>query len=182
MQPATAVRNLIHAARVVLPRMVATRRGHTVVVLLPESGHSLTAATPAASVEHADLLVGSLRNEMTDLGVRFTRILSGPMERNGQLTPGDVTQAVGWALGQPRHLAVCDIDIRAAPLARPALTRREREVLAWTACGKTTDEISRILDLSVSGVNFHITNFVSKLDTCNKTAAVARAAQLGILP
>ena len=165
-----------------MPDLSASRRGHALAVLVPEAGIRHGRVKPSLHHEHLELLIATLRAELTELGVRFTRIQSGALEANGELTPKDVTQAVAWALGQPRHLAVCDIDIQPAPLARPALTRREQEVLAWTACGKTSDEISRILDLSVSGVNFHVTNFLSKLDTCNKMAAVARATQLGLLP
>ena len=182
IDPAAGIGDLVHAVRAVLPDLSASRRGHALAVLVPEAGIRHGRVKPSLHHEHLELLIATLRAELTELGVRFTRIQSGALEANGELTPKDVTQAVAWALGQPRHLAVCDIDIQPAPLARPALTRREQEVLAWTACGKTSDEISRILDLSVSGVNFHVTNFLSKLDTCNKMAAVARATQLGLLP
>lgn len=182
LDPATGVGDFVHAVRAVLPDLSASRRGHALAVLIPETNIRHARVKPSLHHEQAELLIATLRAELTELGVRFTRIQSGALEANGELTPTDVTQAVAWALGQPHHLAVCDIDIQPAPLARPALTRREREVLAWTACGKTSDEISRILDLSVSGVNFHVTNFLFKLDTCNKMAAVARATQLGLLP
>jgi len=182
IDPAAGLGDFVHAVRAVLPELSASRRSHALAVMIPEASVCHPRARPSLHHEQAELLIATLRAELTELGVRFTRIQSGALEANGELTPKDVTQAVAWALGQPHHLAVCDIDIQPAPLARPALTRREREVLAWTACGKTSDEISRILDLSVSGVNFHVTNFLFKLDTCNKMAAVARATQLGLLP
>ncbi len=182
VDPAAGAGDFVHAVRAVLPDLSASRRSHALAVLIPETGFRHARSRPSLHHEHAELLIATLRAELTELGVRFTRIQSGALEASGELTPKDVTQAVAWALGQPHHLAVCDIDIQPAPLARPALTRREQEVLAWTACGKTSDEISRILDLSVSGVNFHVTNFLFKLDTCNKMAAVARATQLGLLP
>lgn len=182
IDPATGTDDLVHAARAVLPALSASSRGHALAVLVPEAGMRHGRVKPSLHHEQAELLIATLRAELTELGVRFTRIQSGALEAHGELTPRDLTQAVAWVLGQPHHLAVCDIDIQPAPLARPALTRREQEVLAWTACGKTSDEISRILDLSVSGVNFHVSNFLSKLDTCNKMAAVARATRLGLLP
>jgi DNA-binding CsgD family transcriptional regulator len=61
------------------------------------------------------------------------------------------------------------------------LTAREVEVLKWTADGKTTGEISNILIVSDNTVNFHIKNAVAKLQAANKTAAVVRAAVLGLL-
>lgn len=61
------------------------------------------------------------------------------------------------------------------------LTDREIEVLKWAADGKTSGEISKILVISVDTVNFHVKNAVTKLKSANKTAAVVRAAMLGLL-
>jgi LuxR family transcriptional regulator len=61
------------------------------------------------------------------------------------------------------------------------LTDREIEVLRWSADGKTSGEVSCILAVSENTVNFHVKNAVAKLQTANKTAAVARAAMLGFL-
>lgn len=61
------------------------------------------------------------------------------------------------------------------------LTEREIEVLKWAADGKTSGEISKILVISVDTVNFHVKNAVTKLKSANKTAAVVRAAMLGLL-
>ncbi len=63
----------------------------------------------------------------------------------------------------------------------PELTQREREVLKWTADGKSALEVSDILDVSKNTIDFHIKNAVRKLQTANKTAAVVRAAMLGLL-
>ncbi|NER65740.1 LuxR family transcriptional regulator [Pseudomonas sp. MAFF212427] len=61
------------------------------------------------------------------------------------------------------------------------LSAREQEVLKWTAAGKTAEDISCILTLSKSTVNFHIRSFISKLNTTNKTSAVAVAAMHGLI-
>lgn len=61
------------------------------------------------------------------------------------------------------------------------LSAREREVLKWTAAGKTAEDISCILTLSKSTVNFHIRSFIIKLNTTNKTSAVAVAAMQGLI-
>ncbi|MBD8098635.1 autoinducer binding domain-containing protein [Pseudomonas fluorescens] len=63
----------------------------------------------------------------------------------------------------------------------PNLTFRELEVLKWTADGKSAGEISDILTVSKNTIDFHIKNAILKLKTCNKTAAVVRAAMLGLL-
>jgi LuxR family transcriptional regulator len=61
------------------------------------------------------------------------------------------------------------------------LTHREREVLRWSAAGKTAEEIGFILGISVRTVTFHVTSSLSKLNVINKTQAVATALLLGML-
>lgn len=63
----------------------------------------------------------------------------------------------------------------------PSLTCREIEVLRWTADGKSAQDIADILSLSKNTIDFHIKNSISKMGVPNKTAAVARAALLGLL-
>ena len=70
---------------------------------------------------------------------------------------------------------------RQAEQIQPNLTAREIEVLKWTADGKTSADISSLLDVSENTVNFHVKNAVFKLQTTNKTAATVRAAMLGLL-
>jgi LuxR family transcriptional regulator, quorum-sensing system regulator SolR len=68
-----------------------------------------------------------------------------------------------------------------APELRAMLTAREKEVLRWTAEGKTAYEISQILSVAERTVNFHVNNIVAKLGTSNKTQAAVKAAALGLL-
>lgn len=60
------------------------------------------------------------------------------------------------------------------------LTDREKECLLWTAEGKTSHEISVILKISESTINFHLKNISIKLDCVNKTHAVAKSVLLGL--
>ncbi|MDH5180926.1 MAG: LuxR family transcriptional regulator [Gammaproteobacteria bacterium] len=59
------------------------------------------------------------------------------------------------------------------------LTDREKECLLWTTEGKTSWEVSQILNISERTVVFHINNAVKKLNVTNKQHAVARAISLG---
>ena len=61
------------------------------------------------------------------------------------------------------------------------LTAREVEILKWTADGKSSQDIADILLVSKNTIDFHVKNAVAKLQTANKTAAVVRAAVLGLL-
>ena len=61
------------------------------------------------------------------------------------------------------------------PSEMPAdLTNREIDVLFWTAEGKSTWDISQILSISESTVNFHINSAKRKLGVYSKPHAVAK--------
>jgi ATP/maltotriose-dependent transcriptional regulator MalT len=62
------------------------------------------------------------------------------------------------------------------------LSQRELEVLQHIALGKTNQEIARQLIVSPGTVKAHTSNIYRKLDVANRTEAVARARQLGVLP
>jgi LuxR family quorum-sensing system transcriptional regulator SolR len=70
---------------------------------------------------------------------------------------------------------------KALPESTAQLNVREREVMRWTAEGKTSYEIGRILIISTGTVNYHINNAVRKLNAVNKIQAVVKAALLGLL-
>ncbi|MEQ1638459.1 MAG: LuxR C-terminal-related transcriptional regulator [Methylococcales bacterium] len=61
------------------------------------------------------------------------------------------------------------------------LTEREKEVLRWTADGKTAGEIADIMTISERTVNFHINYVLDKLGAANKTAATVQAVLLGLI-
>lgn len=63
----------------------------------------------------------------------------------------------------------------------PSLTPRELECLQWTASGKTSWEIAKILNCSEATANFHITNFRRKLDVGSRREAVVKALRLGLI-
>jgi LuxR family maltose regulon positive regulatory protein len=62
------------------------------------------------------------------------------------------------------------------------LSQRELEVLDLMALGKTNREIAGQLIVAPGTVKAHTASIYRKLDAINRTQAVARARQLGILP
>jgi LuxR family transcriptional regulator, maltose regulon positive regulatory protein len=62
------------------------------------------------------------------------------------------------------------------------LSKRELEVLQLIAVGGTNQEIAQQLIVSRGTVKAHTASIYRKLDVANRTEAVARARQLGILP
>jgi len=68
------------------------------------------------------------------------------------------------------------------PSAKPVcLTTRETEVLKWSTAGKSSWEISKILNCSESTVNFHLLNVRHKFDVSTTQLAVIKAIQQGII-
>lgn len=61
------------------------------------------------------------------------------------------------------------------------LSGRERDVLAWTADGKSVEEIGKIMSISQDTVKYHMKNLNHKLNTVNKFHAVSTALRLGII-
>ena len=61
------------------------------------------------------------------------------------------------------------------------LSPREQEVLHLLALGKTNSEIAQQLIVARGTIKAHTASIYRKLDASNRTEAVARARQLGIL-
>jgi DNA-binding CsgD family transcriptional regulator len=62
-----------------------------------------------------------------------------------------------------------------------AISRRELECLKLTANGCTSEEIARLLKLSVHTTNQYLTQSAQKLNAVSRTQAVAKALRLGLI-
>ena len=90
-----------------------------------------------------------------------------------------------------RLLRAC-VQAGAAPASRRAaaalpgmtepLTDREVEVLRLLAAGKSNQRIAHELVVALDTVKKHVTHVLGKLGAANRTEAVARARQLGLIP
>lgn len=76
-----------------------------------------------------------------------------------------------------RLAEIRNLDVRVVD----ALTDREIDCLNWTAAGKTSAEIAEILTLSEHTVNHYLNRATKKLDTVNRTQAVAKALRIGLI-
>lgn len=76
-----------------------------------------------------------------------------------------------------RLAEIRDMDNRATEM----LTEREIDCLNWTAAGKTSVEIAEILGLSEHTINHYLNRATKKLDTVNRTQAVAKALRIGLI-
>lgn len=94
---------------------------------------------------------------------------------------GEHSLKMGW-LAQVTHEAMARLVVPSLmPDAAVELSPREIEVLRWTAEGKTSGEVSEIINITERTVNFHVNNALLKLGASNKTAAAIKAAMLGLL-
>ena len=65
--------------------------------------------------------------------------------------------------------------------ATSQLSRRELEILAYLATGKSNKMIARSADIEVGTVKFHVNNILSKLNVASRTEAATVAARRGLL-
>lgn len=61
------------------------------------------------------------------------------------------------------------------------LTSRERDVLSWTALGKSSWAIGTLTGLSPSTVNFHLRNAMRKFGVSSRHVAASHALRLGLI-
>jgi DNA-binding NarL/FixJ family response regulator len=67
-------------------------------------------------------------------------------------------------------------------IKRLGISKREFEVLELIAAGLSNQDIADRLFVSTSTVKTHVSNVLAKLDASRRTAAIARAKQLRIIP
>lgn len=63
----------------------------------------------------------------------------------------------------------------------PAITPREREILAFIAAGRANKEIAAALDVSEDTVKRHVSHILEKLDVNDRAQATAEAIRRGIV-
>ncbi|WFU09652.1 autoinducer binding domain-containing protein [Rhizobium sp. CB3090] len=108
-------------------------------------------------------------------GLRGAISLAGDRE---PFTPEEIKDLCYVAIYVFDRLAeIRNMDIRVTD----ALTDREIDCLNWTAAGKTSAEIAEILTLSEHTVNHYLNRATKKLDTVNRTQAVAKALRVGLI-
>jgi DNA-binding CsgD family transcriptional regulator len=70
---------------------------------------------------------------------------------------------------------------RASDIKSTVISKRELECISWASDGKTSWEISQILNITESTVNFHLANCISKTDSANRQQAIAKCLLQGQL-
>lgn len=124
---------------------------------------------------------------LPDLVVRWTRSITAALSPDADDVPAPAHpfthesasgRLVIHASGHGSELVLSVHEVHTRPPRReatPTLTRREREILAWVAEGKTNQEIARILHCATKTVEKHLEHIYDKLEVPNRAAAVAAA-------
>jgi DNA-binding NarL/FixJ family response regulator len=94
--------------------------------------------------------------------------------------------AAGETLIQPALTAraeqkLCEGATRDATCAAQPMTPREREVLRLLAAGYSNREIARALFIAEGTVKNHVSNILTKMAVRDRTRAVLKAAERGLL-
>ena len=80
------------------------------------------------------------------------------------------------------HFALCRLfDGRRRAAGGIVLSAREKEILQLMTQGKSSWDMSVIIGISESTVNYHLYNVMQKLEAINRPQAVAVAARLGLV-
>lgn len=96
------------------------------------------------------------------------RVLDGKIEKLGWF----------WSIIVPYIYAAYQ---RVAEITRPHITKRELECIRWASEGKTSWEISQILNISERTANFHVANCIEKTGSVNRQQAIAKCLLQGHL-
>jgi DNA-binding CsgD family transcriptional regulator len=161
----------------------------------PNIRHCLTSSLPVVWTPQFFAGAAELWEDMRSHGIRFGWT-HACRDENGAIgglclarTEGPITAAelqvkqakMAWLT----HYAHISMAMLLIPLHMPELavtfTSREREILRWTAEGKTAYEVGLILGITPRTINFHIQNVLAKMGVSNKIQAAVKAARVGLL-
>lgn len=81
---------------------------------------------------------------------------------------------------QMAHLRLCQITPDLFEIEKP-LSRREMQIVAWAASGKSNSEISMILGISENSIDSYMRRAFSKLKVHDRTSAAVKAISMDIV-
>jgi len=166
----------------------AGRMGRVIEILLLEalamqemgdSAHAILALTKCFTLAEPEGYVRIFLDE----GRPMQMLLAQWLTRAGASPVRDYVSHLLSQFDDKAHVVTAPLEkiSPAAGLVEP-LSPRELEVLHLLALGKTNHEIAQQLIVAAGTVKAHTASIYRKLNVANRTEAVARARQLGILP
>ncbi len=160
-------------------------------LMLPDTnGAALTPQLHQVSPDSKILILSGVENSALIFDVVAAGVDGYTLK---EVSPTDLVEAIRQVAGgngylHPKITALLSqvqpaipVDPADAPAYRPALTRREKEVLALMASTATNREIAERLILGEETVRTHVKNILRKLSCTNRTQAVVEAVRMGLI-
>ena len=145
---------------------------------------ALGALTEALTLACPQGYVRVLADEGTPIGALLAQLpvaRLGQQNAAGRIDPGYLA-ALLRACSHTDAVPPPSRTVGAAPGLIEPLTGRELEVLRLLAAGRSNQRIAHDLVVALDTVKKHVTHILGKLGAANRTEAVARARQLGLIP
>jgi LuxR family maltose regulon positive regulatory protein len=124
-------------------------------------------------------------DEGAPMGTLLGRLVTAQRTQQtaARAVPLDCLARLLRAFNEPHAMAHSRHGVAAAvPGLVEPLTARELEVLGLLAAGRSNQRIAEELVVSLDTVKKHVSHLMDKLGVANRTEAVARARELGLLP
>jgi DNA-binding NarL/FixJ family response regulator len=162
-QPAVVLMDVrMPGGGVTATREIVRRCPNTRVIMLTVSDRDEDLWGAIAAGAQGYLLKDAKLDEVT---AAIRHVVAGKAILDPALTP----RVMAWLASQPAPV----------PLAQPALTAREQEILSLMARGMGNKEIAAYLSLSVPTVKTHVRRLLRKLGAQSRVEALTRARQAG---
>ncbi len=130
--------------------------------------------------QEANLLDGAA---VAIYGPNFEIAGVGLASTTGGVNPDKNILSLIQALANQFHIAYSNLDpnYKELPPQYIELTQREREILLWSAEGKSVSVIATILSTSDDNVKYHLKKIYRKLGVTDRLQAVVKAIMLGLI-
>ncbi len=166
--------------------LVAEQRPDALVLDLRMPGMDGLACLERVVTEHPEVKVVVLSSVEDPDVIARTLAAGADCFVSKSVEPDDIVHAlrvvtdVAGVHFRGEHLPVPPPPTRAGDQSH-GLTRRELEILRLVSDGSSNAELAQQLWVTEQTVKFHLSNVYRKLDVPNRTAAAARASELGLL-
>src|SRR5215217_4265778 len=142
----------------------------------------------ASSGEQARALFRSHRPDVTLMDLRLPDVSGTETLQAGAMAylvksvqRDELMRAIRKAAQGQRHIPAEVASRLAERMTRTQLSTRELEVLRLLVAGRRNREIATTLDITEGTVKLHVSSILSKLGVADRTEAVTRALQRGIV-
>ncbi len=171
-----------------LVEAVQAQRPSLLLLAVRENDPDPFRAVAAARAVHSGLRVLAIVDAASVVDLREA-VVAGVDSLLLSSTPVDEIRRACTATGNGERVVSPEVAIQLAGSWRPeyersepaALTARELEVLQLLAEGLTNQQVGDRLNVSPRTIKTHVQNLLSKLDTPDRTGAVARGFRLGLI-